>query len=88
MGHFRIGALVKTRPWRAVVDLITAGADAATVAEATMRASQKALEYVQEDAGFREAVHLLVQLGVAASKDDPAAHLVGIGVDLPAQAGL
>lgn len=59
MGHVRLGRLPKTRTWIKVVELIYAGADVATVAEAVVKASEKALKFVQKDVGFREAVYLI-----------------------------
>jgi len=88
MGHVRLGQLPKTRQWIKVIELISAGADVATVAAATVEASEKALKFVQKDVGFREAVHLLTQLGIAASKDDPVSHLASIGVVLPKNASV
>ena len=88
MGHVRLGQLPKTRQWIKVIELISAGADVATVAAATVEASEKALKFVQKDVGFREAVHLLAQLGIAASKDDPVSHLASIGVVLPKNASV
>lgn len=88
MGHVRLGQLPKTRPWRKVVELIASGASVAEVAKATVEASEKALKFVQKDVGFREASHLLAQIGIAASKDDPVAHLASVGVILPTNASL
>jgi hypothetical protein len=58
------------------------GAGAAMVAEATLRAAQRALANVEKDAGFREAVHLMIQLAVAGTTKDAAGHLAGVGVEL------
>ncbi|MBP7830992.1 MAG: hypothetical protein KA248_13855 [Kiritimatiellae bacterium] len=88
MGHVRLGALPHTKRWTKIVDLITTGADAAKVAKATIEASQKALTYVQGDAGFREAVQLLVEIGQAGSQKDPAAYLAKAGIQLPSQPSL
>ena len=82
MGHMRLGTLPATQPWKDVVRLITDGADVAEVAEATLRAAQRALGTVENDAGFREAVHLMVQLAVAGATKDAAGHLAGVGVEL------
>lgn len=86
MGHVRLGKLLKTKPWKKVIDLIANGADAAQVANATVVASEKALLFVQEDTGFKEAVHLMVQLGLAGSKPDLAGYLGTVGIHLPNQA--
>jgi hypothetical protein len=82
MGHSRIGTLPKTREWREVVDFIANGANVAAVADKALVAAQKALLTTKGDLGFREAVHLLAQLGAAARSEDPAAHLEGLGVEL------
>jgi hypothetical protein len=88
MGHARLGRLPKTRTWQQVIDLIANGADVNRIAEAVMRASEKALSTVQNDAGFQEAVHLLTQLAIAASKPDPAGHLSSVGLFIPKDASL
>lgn len=67
MGHIELARLKKTRPWVKVAEYIAAGADVAKVAEATVSAAEKALASVQGDVGFREAVYLLTQIGIAAS---------------------
>lgn len=82
MGHSRIGTLPRTRDWDEVVDFIANGAAVATVAEKTLVAAQKALMTTKGDAGFREAVYLLAQLGLAGNANDAAAHLESLGVEL------
>ncbi len=82
MGHEQIGRLRKSASWNKVVSLITNGADVAKVAEATSQALEKSLLYVQNDAGFKEAVHLMTQLAVAGTKKDPAEHLASVGIVL------
>lgn len=83
MGHSRIGKLPATRKWQEVVRLIANGADAGEVAEATLKAAQKAFAVVEKDAGFREAVKLLVEMGLAGGKPDPAAQLAAAGINIP-----
>lgn len=82
MGHSRLNTLPDTEPWRKVVRRVFEGPNAAVVADQTREAAQKALLTVQGDAGFREAVHLLVQLAEAGTKQDLTAHLASAGVDL------
>ncbi len=82
MGHTRIGALPATKRWNEVVGLITEGAEVSKVAESTVHASELAFKKVQDDFGFREAVWLLTQFGVAGGKDDPARHLDAHGVEV------
>ena len=82
MGHQRLGGLPVTQPWKKVVRLIADGADVAKVADATLEAAQRALSAAQNDPGFREAVHLMVQLALAGTTKDAAAHLAAAGVEL------
>ncbi len=82
MGHLNPNTLPKTRKWTDVVGLIEAKADNATIAERTWKAANVALTTVADDAGFREAAHLMVQLAVAGTKKDPVAHLASVGVQL------
>lgn len=88
MGHVLLKGLPKSRTWQKVTSLVSNGADVEKVADATIRASEKALTTAQHDTGFREAVHILSQLAVAASKEDPAAHLAKIGVHIPKDTSL
>lgn len=82
MGHMHLNTLPKTRKWTGVVGLIEAKADNAAIAERTWKAANVALTTVADDAGFREAAHLMVQLAVAGTKKDPVAHLASVGVNL------
>jgi hypothetical protein len=84
MGHVWLGKLPRTRKWREVVDLIAAGADAAQVANATLRVAEKAFsyKYVSEDAGFNQAAWLLTQLGLSAKTSDPIQYLRDHGLSI------
>src|SRR5689334_23238548 len=83
MGHMRInGRLPMTEPWRKVVEPIATGADVGEVADATLRAAQVALGAVSEDPGFREAMHMIVQLAQAGRSEDAAAYLESWGVEV------
>jgi hypothetical protein len=70
MGHTRVGRLPATRWWNDVVGLIADGADAARIAEAVTKAWERAFNHVRDDAGFREAVYILSQIGVAGKSRD------------------
>ena len=59
MGHVRLGSLPRSRAWKEVVGLITAGADVSQIANATIRAADKAFTFVLNDEGFTEAVWLI-----------------------------
>ena len=80
MGHSLITGLAKTKEFDEVSRIIADGADVAEVAEATLKAAELAIAWVQNDAGFREAIWLLTQLGVAGTKTHPLAHLAQHGL--------
>src|SRR5438105_1881488 len=82
MGHIRIGTLPATRRWKDVIGLVAEGAEVSRVAEATTHAWQLAFDKVRNDAGFREAVFLLTQLGVAGKSGDPAGRLGAAGLEV------
>ena len=63
MGHSRIGTLPATKKWREVVSLVANGADEAQIADAVMAAAGKTLARVRDDAGFREAIRLIMETG-------------------------
>lgn len=85
MGHVRLGILPKTRAWKDVIELIANGASVASIANATMKAADKAFETIQQDAGFAEAVELMIQLATASKSQDLVEHLEYIGITLSAQ---
>ena len=82
MGHSRIGTLPATRKWKEVVSLIANYANEAEIAGAVMRAIGKKFATIREDAGFREAVGLIMQLALAGSSRNPAAELAAAGISL------
>lgn len=82
MGHIRLGTLAATRRWKDVIGLIAEQADAPQVAEAVTHAWEHAFNTVRDDVGFREAVWLLSQIGVAGKSKNPAEHLNAAGVDV------
>jgi len=82
MGHIRIGTLPATRRWKDVIGLVAEGAEVSRVAEATTHAWQLAFDKVRNDAGFRKAVFLLTQLGVAGKSSDPAEKLGAAGLEV------
>ena len=82
MGHLWLGTLTATRRWKDVIGLIAEGADVSRVAEATTHAWERAFDTVQNDAGFREAIWLLTQLGVAGRSETPNGHLDAAGVEI------
>ena len=82
MGHTRLGALSCTKPWREVVELIAVGADVAQIAEATIKAAEKAFSFVGDDCGYNHAVWLLTQLGLAGKSANPLEHMRQQGVNI------
>ena len=83
MGHSLIGKFPRTKEWDEVSRIISDGADEAQVADATLKAAELAMAWVQNDAGFREAIWMLVQLGVSGTKEHPLAHLSQYGLVRP-----
>lgn len=65
MGHVRLGTLPRTRAWKDLIALIEDGADLPEIADATVRASDKAFEAIQNDSGFADAVDLMTHLAIA-----------------------
>jgi hypothetical protein len=82
MGHTRLGTLPATKKWKQVIGLMIEGASVAKVAEATTNAWRNAFATIKNDLGFREAVWLMTQMGIAGSSNDPVAHLSAIGVEV------
>ena len=84
MGHIRLGALPRTRDWDDVVELVTGGADAASVAALSCKAANAFFELATVDPGFLEAAWLLVQLPQAARApgDDYLVALRELGLDI------
>lgn len=82
MGHVKLGKLPRTKAWIEVVDLIASGADVSQVANATLRAAEKAFSYVLDDAGFTEAVWLMTQIALAAKQENFSDHLQSVGINL------
>jgi hypothetical protein len=65
------------------VALIAVGADIAQIAEATIKAAEKAFSFVGDDCGYNHAVWLLTQLGLAGKSPDPLEHMRQQGVHIP-----
>jgi hypothetical protein len=88
MGHVRLGILPKTRAWKEVIRLVVDGADAASIADATMRAADNAFGIIQGDQGFSEVVDLLIQLAIAARLEDSTQYLESLGICLTPKSSL
>ena len=80
MGHVRLGNLPRTKAWKEVVSLIANGADVTQVADATLKAAEKAFQFLKNDKGFKEAVWLLTQIGITGKTETPFESLRDIGV--------
>lgn len=59
------------------------GADVAQIAEATIRAAERAFSFVQDDCGYNHAVWLLTQLGLAGKSPNPLEYMRQQGVNIP-----
>jgi hypothetical protein len=88
MGHIRLGRPPRTKKWQQVVASLQAGADVASVAAATSEAAESALKKAAADPAFSQAVWLLVQLPLAARRDDFPAQLQTIGLDVSSSPGV
>ena len=82
MGHIRLGTLTATRRWKDVIEMIAEQADAPKIAEAVTHAWEHAFNTVRDDVGFREAIWLLSQIGVAGKSTNPAEHLNAAGIEV------
>ena len=82
MGHTYLNTLPATRRWNDVIGLIAEGAEADRIAEAVTHAWEHSFNAVRDDLGFREAVWLLTQFGVAGKSQDPTGHLSSVGVEV------
>lgn len=82
MGHVRLGALPRTRKWREVILLIELGARATQVANATINAADRGLDYAADDPALIEAVWLATQLPLDARQPNFADALRHTGLDV------
>ncbi len=70
MGHQRLGILPATRQWKAVIALITGGADARHIAAAAAAAAKSNLREASKDPALRHAFWLLARIPLAARQAD------------------
>lgn len=82
MGHQRMGRLPRTRQWRAVIELITAGADPAIVAAGTTDAAEKSLKEASTNEVLRYAFWLLTQIPLAARTGNFGKNLQELGLQV------
>ena len=88
MGHQRLGKLPATRPWQAVVALITGGANAAELAAAVGKAAEGSLQRASDDGALRQGFWLLTQIPLAARQADFGQALHTLGLDTTGQPSL
>ena len=88
MGHIRLGSLPRTRRWQEVVALIAGGAQAAQIANATIRAAERILSTAFHDVGLRDSLWLFLQLPLAARADDFRQSLDHLGLSVSHATGL
>ncbi len=88
MGHTLFIRLPGTKKWRAVADLIHAGAGAEAIAAASARAAEQELAAAPNDRVFVESLRLLALIPQAAKQVDFSKALREIGIDAPANPGL
>lgn len=88
MGHTLLGTLPRSRDWHEVIRLIADGAEAHEIAQATIKAAERAFSHVQGEYGYNHAVWLLTQLSLAGKSPNPLEHLRNQGVRIPDNASL
>src|SRR6266550_137538 len=88
MGHIRLGDLPRTRRWSQVVGLIEGGAGTAQVANATINAAERALDFAARDNGVVETIWLLTKLPLAARSENFAEALRNCGLSVSDSPGL
>lgn len=81
MGHNRIPTLPRSAKWMDVVEALGAGLGADAIASLTFRAVGRDLDSAANDAVYREAVHLLAAIPLAARAADFVHALRDLGVD-------
>lgn len=88
MGHIRLGRLPRSKSWRAVVGLLTNGAQDDEIVSASTRAIERELAPAVSDPIFVEAVRLLCLIPQAARARDFGTGLRDIGVNVADQPDL
>jgi len=82
MGHQHLGTLPRSRKWREVIELISAGADVGEVAAATSAAAENQIIDAANDPAVKRAVWLLTQIPTAARKEEFGSELRKLGLDV------
>jgi hypothetical protein len=85
MGHIRLGRLPKSRRWKQVVGLLSAGSSVGELAAAVADAAENELQSAKGDPGLAYAVWLLTQLPLAARSQHFSARLGELGFDQGAE---
>ncbi|MEE9443727.1 MAG: hypothetical protein V3V99_13770 [candidate division Zixibacteria bacterium] len=88
MGHLRLGDIYKTRRWKKVIELLKAGGDISTIAEASMLAAQSGLGRIPNDAGFTHTLTTIFKFLESAGSKDFISNLNGQGYSLSNDASL
>jgi hypothetical protein len=88
MGHFRLGTLPDTVPWRRLVALLAEDGDVAAIASATTVAAVAGLNEAQNDQGLAHSFLLLTEVVLAARQDNFPAALRQAGLDVGPNPGV
>jgi len=85
MGHFRTGALTRTKKWRAVVSAVGVStgiseSSVADIAEKTLDASGQALRKLPQDQAVKSCFQFLLALAVAGQSTDVKSAAQGLGI--------
>jgi hypothetical protein len=82
MGHHLLGTLPTTKKWRAVIELISGGAEVDDIAAATSRAAESSMIDAVNDPAFKQGFWLLTQIPQAAPAEDFALALRNLGLEV------
>lgn len=82
MGHQHLGTLPRSRKWREVIDLISAGAHVEDIAAATSKAAENQMADASNDPAVQHAFWLLTQIPIAARQSNFAAELRQLGLEV------
>ena len=81
MGHIRLGTLLQSKKWRAVIGLLSSDASIEAIAEAAALASNLDLRRASDDPSFQFVAQLLVRLPLLARAPGFEAEMAALGIE-------
>lgn len=84
MGHQRLGKLPATKEWREIIEYIISGkGTVAELANKVFNACDNAFSFASKDPAFKETIHLLCKIPIAAKSDNLISALAELGIKVP-----